>query len=275
MAKKDKQILAALAEVRQEAGAAGELFEFYERLLKAISAKKATLSLSAEQLLKLKEGKVLARATEPYLSWEALAIGDELYPWLLSIANLFDRRDPGALDEVEAVEKEKCVALGQVWFEQGTTSLGPTVDALFANALAPYLERAAELMTPHLPLNRWQQTYCPVCGGFPDIALWNERRGTQKLMCERCRTEWRVAEEGCLFCGEHDPQRYGFYSSEDDLYRVMVCDSCGYYLKMINLWKARRIRFKPILAAERILTPGLDLLAAQEGYTRPLQIVAF
>ena len=271
----DQKILAALAEVRQEVDSAG-LFEFYERLLRAIRAKKETLSLSAEQLLKATEDNMLRLPDEPYLSWQAVNLQiDDFYPWLLSIAKLFDIRDPGALDEAEAVEKERSVELAQVWFEEGSASLGPTVDGLFANALAPYLERAAELMAVHLPLKKWKHNYCPLCGGFPDIALWNESRRRQKLMCERCRTEWTIAEEGCVFCGEDDPDAYGFYNSTDDLYRVMVCDSCGYYLKMINQQQAKLIRFKPILAAERFLTPGLDLLAVQEGYTRPIQIVAF
>ena len=276
----DKQILRAIAEVRHAMGDEGQLFEFYERLLRATQAKKGTpplrKSLSLNTLLQSIQRTPSRAANEPYLSPAALELTSaEFYPWLLSIGELFETRDQGALDEAEAIEEEKCVELAHVWFEEGSASLGPTVDALLANALAPYLQRASEQLASHLPLKQWTQPYCPICGGFPDIGLWDEAKGTQKLLCERCRTEWTIEEEGCLFCGEDDPEVYGFYNSEDDLYRVMVCDSCGYYLKMINHQQAKRSKFKPLLAAERFLTPGLDLLAVQEGYTRPIQIVAF
>ena len=276
----DKRILRAIAEVRQAMGDEGELFVFYERLLRMTQAKKATPSLkkalTSHILLQSIQASPSRSTNEPYLSANALNLNSaEFYPWLLSIGELFETRDQGALDEAEAIAEEKCVELAHLWFEEGSASLGPTVDALLANALAPYLERASEQLAPHLPLKQWSQPYCPICGGFPDIGLWDEAKGTQKLLCERCRTEWTIAQEGCVFCGEDDPEVYGFYNTEDDLYRVMVCDSCGYYLKMINHQQAKRSQFKPLLAAERFLTPGLDLLAVQEGYTRPTQIVAF
>ena len=51
-----------------------------------------------------------------------------------------------------------------------------------------------------------------------------------------------------------------------------VCDRCGHYLKTIHQPEAQRLPTPPLLPAERLLTPGLDLLAAQEGYTRPIGI---
>ena len=267
----DQQILEALATVQQEPGEPNQLFQFYERLLRAISAKKATLALPLGQLLKDKKKSRLKEASQPNLSWSALGLThDEFYPWLRAMGELFDSYDPGAIDEVEVVEKENSLELAEKWFKDGTTSLGSTVDALFANALAPYLERAAELMLPHLDLKRWQQTDCPICGGYADFSLWDERHHTHQLLCERCRTTWSITDFGCLFCGEDDQSIYGFYNSEDDLYRVYVCDSCDYYLKTVNKRQAKRLKFTPILAAERLLTPGLDLLAAQEGYTKPV-----
>ncbi len=276
----DKQILRAIVDVRHAMGDEGQLFEFYEHLLRMTQAKKGTAalktSLSHNSLLQSVQANSSRTANEPYLSAAALKLTPaEFYPWLLSIAELFETRDQGALDEAEAIEEEQCVELAHRWFEEGSASLGPTVDALLANALAPYLQYAAKQLASRLPLKQWTQPYCPICGGFPDIGLWDEAKGTQKLLCERCRTEWTIEEEGCLFCGEDDPEVYGFYNSEDDLHRVLVCDSCSYYLKMVNHQQAKRSKVKPLLAAERFLTPGLDLLAIQEGYTRPIQIVAF
>ena len=55
-------------------------------------------------------------------------------------------------------------------------------------------------------------------------------------------------------------------------HKGIVCDRCGHYLKTIHQPEAQHLPAPPLLPAERLLTPGLDLLAAQEGYTRPLGI---
>lgn len=263
----DTQILAALQAVQQEPDGANDLFAFYERLIGHLSSKKSTLA--AGGLLQSQAVSLSPQA--PLLTWEALTIqADTFFPWLLSVTTLFDDRDPGTLDEVEAlVEPENVLFLAQQWFEEGSANFGPTVDAVLANALAPYLEEAAKQLNTHHSHADWEEKHCPICGGLPDFTLWNERRGSHKLLCERCRTTWTVDHEGCVFCNEDDPNYYGFYNTEDDLYRVIVCDHCGHYLKAINYRQAKRVKLRPLLPVERLLTPGLDLLAIQEGYSRP------
>ncbi len=264
----DEQILQALADAQENPADEGALFSFYERLVRAIVAKKALLTLKREQLFQGGEATSLARAGEPHLTFDALELeADTFYPWLLEIAQLFEANDPGALDEVEAIDAAESLSLACQWFEAGESDSGPTVDAMLANALAPYLERAATLLLPVLPLHIWEANYCPVCAGLPDFALWDESPRTT-LICERCRATWEAPVVGCLFCGETEPDARGVYSSEDEVYLVEVCDTCGHYLKGMNL-DAVEEDSEPLLAAERLLTPGLDLLALQEGYSRP------
>jgi formate dehydrogenase maturation protein FdhE len=253
----DQQILDALAQAQAELEEPEPLFAFYERLLRAIAEKKDTIHLP--------EG-----ARETPLPFEALGLAaNDFYPWLLEIAAIFEAQDPGVRDEVEEIALVESIDLARQWYEQGTGGRGSTVDALLANALAPYLEKAAARLTPRLALDQWQQSHCPVCGGLPDFALWDMQRGTRELLCERCRTSWHTPDEACAFCGDTEPEQRGFYTSEDDLYRVEVCDSCGFYLKGMDRLKAKRAGLTPLPAAERLLTPGLDLLAVQEGFTRP------
>lgn len=264
----DERIWQLLHEAAAGDEEGGALFAFYERLLRALAARRRTLSLDGAAVERTGNPAALAGAGDPYLRWEALQLDPAtFYPWLQDVAALFEAQDPGALDELEAVEPGESLDLARRWFEEGSSGLGPTVDALLANALAPSLERAAELATPHIPLDLWHRGYCPACGGWPDMARWDEEAMTYTLLCERCRTRWEAGLAGCIFCGESDPELFGYYSSEDDSYRVTVCDSCGHYLKAINA--AHDAGDEPLLEAERLLTPGLDLVAIQAGYDRP------
>lgn len=238
------------------------LFRFYEQLFTRRAAHQDTLTpaIPADWEPPL---------TPPLLTWELLGITEAPFvAWLMSLATLWNGQDEGALDEVSVYDAGELLAAGKAWFKSGTGGLGSVVDAILANAIAPYLEVAADAVREDIPA-RWQDAHCPVCGGWADMARYDEKKSRYRCICERCSTEWTLTREACLYCGESDEERRGFYSSEDDLYRVLVCDNCGNYLKVVNDAMARRMGYSPLLPAERLLTPGLDLTAAQEGYTRP------
>jgi formate dehydrogenase maturation protein FdhE len=238
------------------------LFAFYEQLFRLRESYKATLSLPPYTALS-------TSLTTPLLQCHHLGIQEQpFFAWLTRIAELWERQDPGALDELEALSAQEVVEAGEKWYRTGSAGLGSVIDALLANAIAPYLERVAEAVQTEIP-DKWRHSYCPICGGWADMAQYDEKKSRYRCICERCSTEWSIVRDACLFCGENDEERRGYYNSEDDLYRVLVCDNCGYYLKVINGYAARRMAYTPLLAAERLLTPGLDLTAAQEGYTRP------
>ena len=131
-----------------------------------------------------------------------------------------------------------------------------------AAALAPYLQRAAEAIRPHLDLSPWDQGYCPICGGRPNFAVLDEETGARQLMCARCATLWTYSRLRCPFCGA-GAEKATYYASEDGFYRLYVCPTCKHYLKAVDLRKARRL-VEPLV--ERLLTVGMDLTARQEGY---------
>lgn len=238
------------------------LFAFYARLFRLRETHKATLIPSIQSTTD-------RPSTQPLLQWEDLGITESSFSaWLTQIANLWEGQDPGALDELEALSPSEAIRAGAIWYRSGTGEMGSVIDALLANAIAPYIEVAAATIQADL-LSTWRHSYCPVCGGWPDMARYDEKKSRYRCICERCSSEWTIIRDACLFCGESDEARRGYYNSEDDLYRVLVCDNCGYYLKVVNDYIARRLGYTPFLAAERLLTPGLDLTAAQEGYTRP------
>ncbi|MGH2542438.1 MAG: formate dehydrogenase accessory protein FdhE [Ardenticatenaceae bacterium] len=267
----DAQVLEALEAARASVGDEDQLFAFYRRLLQAIAGKKKHIELLPELLLRSEETILLVRAGKPYLSFATLQLDStDFHAWLMEIARLFESNDPGVMAEIEEITPAQSMVLAREWFVEGGTGRGSTVDTILANALAPYLEAAAETLLPLLPLHNWHRHYCPVCGGLPDFGLWSEEQMTT-LLCERCRATWQAPVVGCLFCGETDPGRRGIYASEDNVYVVEVCDTCGNYVKGMNR-EALEPGTHPLLPAERLLTPGLDLTAIQEGYRRPAAV---
>jgi FdhE protein len=80
-------------------------------------------------------------------------------------------------------------------------------------------------------------------------------------MCSRCAALWSYRRIGCPFCAAEE--RPVFYSGEDGLHRLYVCQVCKGYLKATDLREARRV-VHPMV--ERLLTVGMDLAAQQEGY---------
>jgi formate dehydrogenase maturation protein FdhE len=54
-----------------------------------------------------------------------------------------------------------------------------------------------------------------------------------------------------------------YYSSEDEVYRLYVCQVCQRYLKTLDQRKARREFSLPV---ERITSVDLDITAREQGY---------
>ena len=130
-------------------------------------------------------------------------------------------------------------------------------------ALKPYLAWAAEQVLPHLDQRQWLRTYCPACGGLPDFAFLAKEAGDRYLVCSRCNSQWLYRRLGCPFCDTQDDAKIVYYPSEDQVYRLYVCDACHRYLKTMDL---RQTAVSVLAAVERITTVAMDMTARQEGY---------
>jgi hypothetical protein len=244
-----------------------QLYDFYLRLIQRLAARKASLPTSPLPLPATQAAAAeRLSAGQPLADFDAEALASHDFgAWACEVRDLLGERDPGLPLEADELSAEQALALAEQSYHRGLTGAGPAYDTILANALIPWLERTAEAAQPLLGAAAWEHTYCPVCGGPPDFAALEPGDQERTLLCERCRTEWRVPPDFCVFCGEDDPGHLGYFATEDDTYRVEVCDSCNSYLKVIR----RAAHPDALLAAERLLTPGLDLLAAEHGYTRP------
>jgi len=131
------------------------------------------------------------------------------------------------------------------------------------HALHPFMQAHAAILTPLIQDEKWYQRVCPVCGGEPDFGYLEKKVGGLRLLCSRCDTVWMYKRGECTFCGNSDQETFAYFLSDDDVYRLYVCDKCKRYLKVLD---GRETTQKPMLPLQRITTIGMDISARQEGY---------
>jgi len=134
---------------------------------------------------------------------------------------------------------------------------------VFSTGLRPFLRARAEDLMPFVDDSAWYRRHCPICGGQPDMAALEKDSGRRRLLCSRCDNEWTFRRLGCPFCANEDPAQLAYYPTDDNIYRLTVCEQCRRYLKTIDLREAAGERY---LTAERILTVGMDAAAEEAGY---------
>ena len=276
IAKDDQRVLRALSAARAEHEELAELLDFYFDLYEVQFRAKAEIPEP-----EVRDDLAMSWRVEggiPQLTFDQLRIEPETFSELVTqVKKVLFRHNPGWQQEREVPGPNELVDLAQRVFETWDTLTSPKpapaetgdeelqadhATALAVGfALAPYLQRASELIMSDLDLTMWSQSHCPICGGRPNFTILSEESGARELMCSRCASLWSYPRIGCPFC--ETEERPIFYPSEDGLHRLYVCGSCNRYLKGVDLRKARRVVYPRV---ERLLTVGMDLAAHQEGY---------
>ncbi len=269
----DLQVLRGLTTARENRAELADLLNFYHDLYEVQFEVK-------EQLPEPPVRDEVARRWRleggiPQLSFAQLGIEPESFAALVErVGEVLRRHNPNWPHAEAEQTPEDLAALAREIFETwdtltargpneaGEPSSVPSPTALAVGfALAPYLQRAAEVILPKLDLSEWTESHCPVCGGRPNLAVLESSRGARQLMCSRCNSLWNYARVTCPFCHSREEQK--FFPSEDGVYRLYVCPACQRYLKTIDL----RSMFREVqLPVERLLTVGMDLAAQEKGY---------
>ncbi|MAG35784.1 MAG: hypothetical protein CL878_06015 [Dehalococcoidia bacterium] len=131
-------------------------------------------------------------------------------------------------------------------------------------AAKPYVAAAATALPPAVTTDHEPSGLCPWCGGAPDLAYLGESRGERNLVCGRCEMSWPVPRVGCPFCDNADPSTLSYAQSEDQGFRVYLCDACGRYLKTVDF---RFAASEVPLYVYRLRTWTLDRIALADGYS--------
>lgn len=132
-------------------------------------------------------------------------------------------RSPAALDE------EK--------IDTGAKALGiaPPALKLFLHVLGGIiLAKRAQDVAGEMATHPWNKGYCPVCGGFPKLAMIREK-GQQWLSCSQCAHQWRFPRQKCPYCEKESPAETNYMYIEgerDDM--AFTCEKCRRYLLTVN-----------------------------------------
>jgi formate dehydrogenase accessory protein FdhE len=148
----------------------------------------------------------------------------------------------------------------------------PSDLSFFAKAfLQPYSSWLREIGAKPLDRNLGSgENRCPFCCGKPQVSLLqfketSSESGGRDLVCATCLMTWPFRRVVCASCGEENPAKIPYYQAPDyDYIRVEACDTCGYYIKAIDLTRYGLA----IPLVDEVAAAPLDLWARERGYTK-------
>ncbi len=272
----DSKVLRKLEEWQRETGADPELVDFYRKLLgiqsrvmQRVGLPKAGLSSEAISH-RLEQGLPLIEFDKLDLDWSlvqttfvkvtsAFAKYPKLFgPLPKSLAETGEH--PRHLKEAVRAWYEMTRLPGAVLPDGISERL---LEDIIQATLKPFLVGYSRALLSSVNQERWRRGYCPICGGSPDFAFLGKEYGARSLLCSRCDAEWLFQRLECPYCGNQNQNTLAYFTDDDQLYRLYVCEQCKQYLKAIDLRQAKE---EVVIPAERLFTLGLDAQAREYGY---------
>jgi FdhE protein len=108
---------------------------------------------------------------------------------------------------------------------------------------------------------------CPFCQSKPVVAVLRGEGdgGKRSLICSLCSLEWEFRRILCPNCGEEDREKLPVFSAaEFDYIRIEACDTCGTYIKGVDLTK----NGLAVPVVDEIASVALDIWAEEQGYEK-------
>jgi FdhE protein len=272
----EERILQKLEEVEQEGRVSPGLMRAYRDLLQVQArAKKDFAASKADSTAAIGSEAICERLGQriPLLSFNDLALDWEQVRSVLQEVTVVlakDAQEPSA--EIEglkniASDRPLLQYIVKLWYEGSSLSPIATDSIILSSviqaALKPFLALHAEALLPKVNQESWRRRICPVCGGKPNFAFLDRERGARWLLCSRCDAEWLFQRLECPYCGSQDQDALAYFTDDQGLYRLYVCQRCRTYLKAIDL---RRTTGEVLLPLEQLLTLDMDRQGQERGY---------
>jgi len=273
---KDSDILKRLEEWGRKGECPPSFLEFYQRLFRIQAEVEQPIGTPQPTLTEEAARERLERGV-PLISFDELALDWSLIQDVFARVTAAFADYPGLFGDLpeslraSAPRPALSPEIAKAWFEGErlpTTASGEEVkeqpwQAIVHATLRPFLVSHAKAVRGLVDQERWRRGYCPVCGGSPDLAYLEKEVGARWLLCSRCDTEWTFQRLECPYCGNQDQEKLAYYTDDEGLYRLYICDNCHQYLKAIDLRKAKS---EVLLPLERLFTLPLDAQSQELGY---------
>ncbi len=148
---------------------------------------------------------------------------------------LLNRFTEGKYDDIFLLFSHGQEADQQLIDKAAELGISPTSLHLFLRVLNRFmLTKKARDMKTELAVHAWKKGYCPVCGGFPHLAILGDN-GRRELQCADCGHAWTFSRLTCPYCDHEDPQNTNIFFIEgkpEDT--AFTCDKCRRYLLTAN-----------------------------------------
>jgi FdhE protein len=253
-----------------------ELVTLYRKAQTRVTTRVFDIGLDTVAGCLSKGGPIVQFRDVPF-DWPELR---NLFRQVVDLLRRFELVDPPDYSAMQALVRSGRPAPDEVeqWYNvRGAQAAGDAAAAaqsttqaqVLALASRPFLSRAVEMLNARVDLSSWARSYCPFCGGDPELGII-PADGQRRLICGRCAAQWPFDSPACPFCDNREEARltsfdYGCWSdaSRDGLYRLTGCDACRRYLKSHVAQGASR---PVMLDVDTIGSLLLDAAAAQKGY---------
>jgi len=273
----NNEVLKRLEGEGERKGLPPRLLEFYQRLFRIQSGAEKRIGVVKPELNKeiinsrLERGSPLLKFGDLVLDWSLIKdIFTEVTAAFSEFPDLFGELPKSLREPKFHPSLPKKVA--RAWFERASLPATMPVDdineyllldAVIHATLRPFLVSHSKALLNLVEQERWRRRYCPICGGAPDFAFLDKERGARWLLCSRCDTEWLFQRLECPYCGNQDMDTLAYFTDDEGLYRLYVCELCHKYIKAVDL---RRTESEILLLLERVLTLDMDRQAQEKGY---------
>ena len=139
--------------------------------------------------------------------------------------------------------------------------------AVAALAVMPLLQALRRRFGPAVD-PRWDEGWCPICGGWPHLAEQRGLERARRLRCARCGGDWAQPGIRCPYCGVVGHEARAALVSEQDgeARKVETCSACRGYLKSVSTLRAWA---GDEVALTDLATVDLDLVALEREFERP------
>ena len=271
------EIVKKLEEEGKKRGLTPRLLEFYQRLFRIQSKAerdigKAKIGLKKEAINeRLERGQPLISFDDLALDWSLLNdVFAKIAATFADYPDLFGELPKKLRQPKPPPSLPKRVA--RAWFKRA--KLPPTIavdndneyfllEAIIQATLRPFLISHAKALISSVNQESWRREHCPICDGKPDFAFLDKERGARWLVCCRCDSEWLFQRLECPYCGNQNQNTLAYFTDDDGLYRLYVCEQCKQYLKAIDLRQAKEEIEIPL---ERLFSLDIDMQAQEYGY---------